>query len=126
MADAGKIAAVLGVDVTEVPENLAGALGNLVDTMEEQNGKVAELTEAAAFQKSEAKKAFEVRDEVKKRLRELEAKGISDAEMKEKFEEATALAATLESEKGTLTEELEGLRAFRNEFPQFQILEEPP
>lgn len=121
MADASQVAEVLGVEEEKlgevVPETLfkdgSGPLGDLVDTYLEHQKKAKELAEAVEFQKGEAKKAFDVRDQLKQKMRELETGGIKDEELKKNYQEATKSLATLEAEKGKLSEELEGLRNFK-------------
>lgn len=121
MADAKQVAEVLGIEAGKlgeaVPETLfkdgQGPLGELVDSLLATQGKVTELGEALEFQKGEAKKAFAARDELKARLRELEASGIKDEELKQQYQEATKSLATLEAERAKTSEELEGLRKFK-------------
>jgi len=121
MADAKQVAEVLGVEEGKlgdvVPETLfkdgQGPLSDVVDTLLDHQKMVKELSESVEFQKGEAKKAFNVRDELKNKLRELEANGIQDEELKKQYQEATKSLATLEAEKGKLSEELESLRNFR-------------
>lgn len=122
MADAKQVAEVLGVEEGKlgdvVPETLfkdgQGPLSDVVDTLLDHQKKVKELSESVEFQKGEAKKAFDVRDQLKNKLRELETNGIQDEELKKQYQEATKTLATLEAEKGKLSEELEGLRQFKN------------
>lgn len=123
MADANQVAEHLGISVEAVaalPESLfkdgAGPLSTLVDGLMERSAKVTELEGSVNHHKGEAQKAFQARDAVKTKLRELETNGIKDDEMKERHASAIKSIATLEAEKQQMSSKLEELQSFREEW----------